>query len=173
MAWQGYVKVQEVAQALCCLSASTYYCLFPCSWRMCRIIYRYIVCHLRGSIEITYAQALFKGSKILLLDEPTNDLDPDRQQAVKESLIQNRPKGQTILCITHDLSTIQDADMILFFEKSKDGACVCRSILQFFGGGVTHRPYDGTAHTEMTYISSVSVMQESQPSRPKAHMKNW
>jgi len=38
-------------------------------------------------------------------------------QAVKESLIENRPKGQTILCITHDLSTIQDADLILFFEK--------------------------------------------------------
>lgn len=49
------------------------------------------------------------------------DLDPDRQQAVKTSLIKNRPKGQTILCVTHELSTIQDADLIIFIDKDASG----------------------------------------------------
>ena len=69
---------------------------------------------------IGLARALFRDTKILLLDEPTNDLDPDRQQAVKTSLIEQRPPGQTILCITHELSTIRDADMILFFNKDQE-----------------------------------------------------
>ena len=41
-------------------------------------------------------------------------------RAVKRSLIQKRPKGQTIICITHELSTIRDADVILFFDKDAD-----------------------------------------------------
>lgn len=66
------------------------------------------------------ARALFREPRILLLDEPTNDLDPDVQQAVKKSLIEDRPANQTILCITHSLATTSAADLILLLGKDPD-----------------------------------------------------
>eukprot|EP00750_Incisomonas_marina_P015993 INCI1884.1.p1 GENE.INCI1884.1~~INCI1884.1.p1 ORF type:complete len:889 (+),score=115.33 INCI1884.1:146-2668(+) len=65
---------------------------------------------------IGLVRAIIRDSKILLLDEPTNDLDPDRQEAVKENLFRKRG-AQTVMCITHDISLIREADKIIFLAK--------------------------------------------------------
>ena len=63
------------------------------------------------------ARALLKTPSILLLDEPTEGLDASNEKQVMENLLLGRPKGQTVLAIAHRLSSLQDADMIIFVGK--------------------------------------------------------
>ena len=51
---------------------------------------------------------------VLLLDDPTAGLDAWKEDVVREAMIEKRPEGQTVVCVAHALSTIRDADFILF-----------------------------------------------------------
>ena len=60
------------------------------------------------------ARALLSVPSILLLDEPTEGLDAVNERKVMRNIVEMRPKGQTCLAIAHRLSSIKDADMIIF-----------------------------------------------------------
>ncbi|MGE8203489.1 ABC transporter ATP-binding protein [Heyndrickxia sp. NPDC080065] len=68
--------------------------------------------------RIAIARAFLRDPKILMLDEATSSLDSKSELVVQEAL-QNLMKGRTTLIIAHRLSTVIDADQILFFEKGK------------------------------------------------------
>ena len=68
--------------------------------------------------RIAIARALHKNSTILILDEATSALDSDSEKNIQKAL-NNLMAGRTTFIITHRLSTIEKADMILVIEDGK------------------------------------------------------
>lgn len=68
--------------------------------------------------RIAIARALLRNPNILMLDEATSSLD-SKSEIVVQKALQNLMSGRTTLIIAHRLSTVVDADKILFFEKGR------------------------------------------------------
>ena len=66
--------------------------------------------------RIAIARALLRNPQILMLDEATSSLDSKSESVVQKAL-NNLMKGRTTLVIAHRLSTVVDADKIVFIEK--------------------------------------------------------
>lgn len=68
--------------------------------------------------RIVIARAILKDASILILDEATSALDNITEKLIKKSL-DYLMKGKTVIVVAHRLSTLQDMDRILVFEKGK------------------------------------------------------
>lgn len=68
--------------------------------------------------RIAIARALLRNPQILMLDEATSSLDSKSEIVVQQAL-NNLMQGRTTLVIAHRLSTVVDADQIVFLEKGK------------------------------------------------------
>ncbi|GGD63233.1 ABC transporter ATP-binding protein [Paenibacillus nasutitermitis] len=68
--------------------------------------------------RIAIARALLRDPKILMLDEATSSLDSKSEVVVQEAL-KNLMHGRTTLVIAHRLSTVVEAEQILFIEKGR------------------------------------------------------
>jgi ATP-binding cassette subfamily B protein AbcA/BmrA len=66
--------------------------------------------------RIGIARALLRNPKLLMLDEATSSLDSASEVAVQKAL-NNLMVGRTTLVIAHRLSTVVDADQIIFVDK--------------------------------------------------------
>lgn len=66
--------------------------------------------------RISIGRALFRDPKILLLDEATSSLDSESEVYVQEA-INNLIKDRTTLIIAHRLSTVKNADQIIFLDN--------------------------------------------------------
>ncbi len=68
--------------------------------------------------RISIARELFKDIDILIMDEATSALDSETEKAIQENI--DALKGQyTILIVAHRLSTIKNADLIVFMMGGK------------------------------------------------------
>ena len=63
--------------------------------------------------RVAIARAVLKRPRIFLFDEATSALDSHTEQAIQQSLT-NVSRGSTTVVIAHRLSTVVDADQILF-----------------------------------------------------------
>lgn len=68
--------------------------------------------------RIAIARAVLKDSPILVLDEATSALDVETEDRVKEAIDELR-RGRTTFIIAHRLTTVRDADLVVFMDKGK------------------------------------------------------
>jgi len=68
--------------------------------------------------RIGIARALLRDPKLLMLDEATSNLD-SRSELVVQNALSNLMQGRTTLIIAHRLSTVIDADQIIFLDKGR------------------------------------------------------
>lgn len=68
--------------------------------------------------RVAIARAVLKQPRIFLFDEATSALDSHTEQAIQRSLWEVS-RGSTTLVIAHRLSTVIDADQILFIDEGR------------------------------------------------------
>jgi ATP-binding cassette subfamily B protein len=68
--------------------------------------------------RISLARAILKDAPVLLLDEATSALDNQNEQVVNR-ILQNLPGDKTVITIAHKLSSVIDANQIIFLHDGK------------------------------------------------------
>jgi ATP-binding cassette subfamily B protein len=68
--------------------------------------------------RIAIARAIYFNPRILILDEATSALDSESEVLVQEAL-KRAMKNRTVFIIAHRLSTVREADRIIFLEKGQ------------------------------------------------------
>lgn len=68
--------------------------------------------------RIAIARAAIRQSSIVILDEPTTGLDQASEQAVNQAL-KRLTQNRTTFLISHNLKTVEDANIILYLEDGK------------------------------------------------------
>ena len=64
------------------------------------------------------ARAIFTNPKVLILDEATNELDSETEFKLSKS-ISNIRIGTTLIVIAHRLTTVLDADLLIYIDNGK------------------------------------------------------
>ncbi|WP_036282001.1 ABC transporter ATP-binding protein/permease [Methylocystis sp. ATCC 49242] len=83
--------------------------------------------------RVAIARTILKGPPILILDEATSALDSFTEHEIQEAL-RRVARGRTTLVIAHRLSTVVDADEILFLDHGRIIECGTHSELLALGG---------------------------------------
>jgi ATP-binding cassette subfamily B protein len=68
--------------------------------------------------RIAIARAILKDAPILVLDEATSALDVETETRVKEAIDTLR-QGRTTFIIAHRLTTVRDADLVVFMDNGR------------------------------------------------------
>src|SRR5690606_29764771 len=68
--------------------------------------------------RIAIARAILKDAPILVLDEATSALDVETEARVKDAIDRLR-EGRTTFIIAHRLTTVRDADLVIFLDKGR------------------------------------------------------
>jgi len=68
--------------------------------------------------RIALARAILKDAPILVLDEATSALDVETEARVKEAIDRLRA-GRTTFIIAHRLTTVRDADLVIFLDNGR------------------------------------------------------
>ena len=68
--------------------------------------------------RVAIARTILKGPPILILDEATSALDSFTEHEIQEAL-RRVAKGRTTLVIAHRLSTVVEADEIVFLDHGR------------------------------------------------------
>ena len=68
--------------------------------------------------RLCIARGLIRNTPVLILDEPTAALDPQTENALVQAL-RDASKGRLVIVIAHRLSTVRQADRIVFLEEGE------------------------------------------------------
>jgi len=97
----------------------------------------------RQLVALTRAQVADPG--LLVLDEATSSVDPETEQALARAL-QRVAAGRTMISIAHRLSTAEQADLVLVFDRGRLTEVGSHLELVAAGGGYAklHRSWERT-----------------------------
>ena len=107
--------------------------------------------------RIAIARAILKNAPILVLDEATSALDVETEARVKAAVDALR-KNRTTFIIAHRLSTVRDADLVLFLDQGR--------IIE--KGTFDELSQRGGRFTSLLRTSGLLTEDEGQQPRPKA-----
>jgi ATP-binding cassette subfamily B protein len=68
--------------------------------------------------RVAIARAVLKAAPILVLDEATSALDVETEEKVRDAIERVR-QGRTTFVIAHRLTTVRDADLVLFMDGGR------------------------------------------------------
>ncbi len=68
--------------------------------------------------RISIARAILKDAKLILLDEATVGIDPENEKFIQQA-IDELVKDKTLIVIAHKLSTVRNADNIVYLENGR------------------------------------------------------
>ena len=68
--------------------------------------------------RLCIARGLIRNTPVLILDEPTAALDPQTENALVQAL-RDASRGRLVVVIAHRLSTVRQADRIVFLEQGE------------------------------------------------------
>lgn len=68
--------------------------------------------------RIAFARAILKDAPVIVLDEATAFIDPENEKKMNEA-IREIIRGKTVIVIAHKLSSIMDADKIIFIKNGR------------------------------------------------------
>jgi len=68
--------------------------------------------------RVAIARAILKDAPILVLDEATSALDVETEDRVKQAIDRLRA-GRTTFIIAHRLTTVRDADLVIFMDRGR------------------------------------------------------
>jgi ATP-binding cassette subfamily B protein len=68
--------------------------------------------------RLLIARAIYKNPKLLILDEATSSLDANNERIITENIDRIR-NNKTVIIAAHRLSTVKNADKIVYMEKGK------------------------------------------------------
>lgn len=75
--------------------------------------------------RVAIARAFVKDAPILLLDEITSALDGENESAITE-VVRELSEGRTVIVVAHRLSTVRQADEVVFLEPTRAGTRVAQ-----------------------------------------------
>ena len=75
--------------------------------------------------RVASSRAFVKYAPILLLDEITSALDGENESAITE-VVRELSEGRTVIVVAHRLSTVRQADEVVFLEPTQAGARVAQ-----------------------------------------------
>ena len=75
--------------------------------------------------RVAIARAFVKDAPILLLDEITSALDGENESAITE-VVCELSEGRTVIVVAHRLSTVRQANEVVFLEPTRAGARVAQ-----------------------------------------------
>ena len=107
--------------------------------------------------RLAIARAILKNAPILVLDEATSALDVETEARVKAAVDALR-KNRTTFIIAHRLSTVRDADLVLFLDQGR--------IIE--KGTFDELSQRGGRFTSLLRTSGLLTEDEGQQPRPKA-----
>lgn len=68
--------------------------------------------------KLMIARMLYQGGELLIMDEPSSALDPESEYEINRDILR-AAKDKTVLIISHRLSCVRDADLILLLEGGR------------------------------------------------------
>jgi len=104
--------------------------------------------------RLSIARSLLLNPRILLFDEATSALDPESEAIINQNLDQIR-RGKTLMIVTHRLSTIARADLILVLDGGHIHACGTHSELVRMNELYRHLWREQTRHLTPDSIRSL------------------
>ncbi len=76
--------------------------------------------------RVAIARAFLKDAPILLLDEVTSALDGENESAIT-AVVRDLSQGRTVLVVAHRLTTVRNADQVVFLSPGENGARVAQA----------------------------------------------